>query len=63
MRYMHFYSSKIYVVKINYTIYQKDLTPFKISSKTYLEIAKDDFSNLKAVEWCAFMYEMIKLIQ
>lgn len=36
--------------RLNYTIYQKDLTPFKISSKTYLEIAKDDFSNLKAVE-------------
>ena len=49
--------------RLNYTIYQKDPTPFKISSKTYLEIAKDDFSYLKAVEWCAFMYEMIKLIQ
>ena len=49
--------------RLNYTIHQKDLTPFKISSKTYLEIAKYDFSNLEAVEWCAFMYEMIKLIQ
>lgn len=32
--------------KLTFPVYQTDPTPFKISSRTYLEIVKDDFSNL-----------------